>query len=276
MAEFWKPPFCLHAAGRGSARDRSYHHEVSRTLGPQRLLLKHTLSGSGVLYAFGKRFELHPGDLFIISRPGPYVYCFKDSPAPWHFEFVSMEITRASYVLPPFWRKYPIISIAEHETLRQQLQDLIDLRMSENYQLELYHSALAYQLFLSAIALRADLGMDIPPGVKKLKELIAANFFRKISIQELATQAGYTQEAITRLFQEHYKISPGQYLLNLRVSKACRLLAENNLHIQEIALACGFSNQNYFSRLFRKKMNVTPSQYRINPDVFGIKQNLLI
>lgn len=275
MAVFWKPPFCLHAAGRGSARDRSYHNDVSRTIGPQRLLLKHTLSGSGVLYALGKRFKLCPGDLFIISRPGPYVYCFEDSSESWHFEFVSMEINRAGSILPPLWRKGPVISILEHEALRKQLQDLIDLRMREDYQLELQHSALAYQLFLSAIALHSDIGMDIPPGVRKLKELIAANFFQDITIQELAVQCGYTQEAITRLFLKHYKTSPGQYLLNLRLSRACRLLAENNLHIQEIALACGFSNQSYFTRLFRKKMNVTPSQYRVNPDVFGINQNIL-
>ena len=226
---------------------------------------------------FGKkRLELKAGDLFIIARPGPYIYCYEESPTPWHFEYISMEINQAADILPPFWTRNPVLSIAEHEIIKQQLQELIDLRMQEDYQLELHHSALAYQLFLSAIALRSETATDIPPGVRKLKELIATNFFRDITILQLSSQSGYTQEAITRLFQEHYKISPGQYLLNLRINKACRLLAENKLSIQEIAISCGFSNQNYFSRLFRKKMRVTPSNYRANPDIFGINHNILL
>lgn len=275
MADFWNPPFCLHAAGRGSAHDKSYYNDVSIGNGPQRLLLKHTLSGEGVLYVKDKRFTLHQGDLFMIERPGPYIYCFEENNEAWNFEYVSMVYNQSESILPKSLKENPVLSINEHDSLRLQLQDLIDLRMKEDYRMELHHSALAYQLFLSYIALRTELATEIPHGVKNIKQLITAGFASNLTINDYACRVGYTQAAITRLFKQHYKISPGQYLLHLRINKACRLLAENKLNIQEISQLCGFRSQNYFSRLFLKKINVTPSQYRSNPDVFDINRNIL-
>lgn len=276
MPELWKPPFCLHAAGRGSAKDRSYYHDVTKSSGPQRLLLKHTLSGQGILYFKEKRLELNPGDLFMIERPGPYVYCFEESTIPWSFEFISMEFSQPAGILPEVLKENPVFPINNYYSLSQQLKDLINLRMRDDYQLELNHSALAYQLFLSYVATRTKIAAIIPRGVIKLKELINANYTSDLTIKDYAEQTGYTQEAITRIFQQQFKLSPGQYLLNLRLTKACQLLSENYMSIKEISANCGFRSQNYFSRIFLKKLKVTPSQYRSNPDVFNINLNIMI
>jgi AraC-like DNA-binding protein len=276
MPKIWKPPFHLHAAGRGLAKDSSYYNDVSVTDGPQRLLLKHTLSGTGVLYVEEKRFELEAGDLFIIERPGPYVYCYENGDAPWKFEYVSIVYNSKDGILPINLKKTPVFSLAEHEGLQEQLQKLIKLRMHEHYEIELAHSALAYQFFLSYVALRSSLSETIPRGVLKMKELISANFTNNISINEYAGRSGYSQEAVTRLFTQQYKISPGKYLLNLRLNKACRLLIEKNMRIQEVSEACGFRSQNYFSRAFMKKLKVSPSEYRSNPDFFSINMSAMI
>lgn len=276
MPELWKPPFYLHAAGRGSARDKSYFHDVSKNNGPQRLLLKHTLSGKGVLYYHKNRFELQAGDLFIIERPGPYIYCFEESETPWSFEFISMVFNQQSGVLPEKLKENPVLSITGYDSLKQQLKDLIDLRMRDDYQMELNHSALAYQLFLSYVATRTKLYTAMPYGITRLKELIAAHFVSDRSIKDYAEEIGYSQEAITRLFQQQHHLSPGQYLLNLRLHKACQLLSEHHLNIKEIAVNCGFRSQNYFSRIFLKKLKVTPSQFRTNPDIFNINLNILV
>ncbi|MDT3388272.1 MAG: helix-turn-helix transcriptional regulator [Bacteroidota bacterium] len=46
------------------------------------------------------------------------------------------------------------------------------------------------------------------------------------------------------------------------MQKACKLLKENQLHISDIAFLCGFSDPKYFSRCFKKTVNITPSEYR--------------
>ncbi|MBQ4165586.1 MAG: helix-turn-helix transcriptional regulator, partial [Oscillospiraceae bacterium] len=50
--------------------------------------------------------------------------------------------------------------------------------------------------------------------------------------------------------------------MGIRIRRACSLLRENTLSITEVALRCGFSDSNYFSRAFRKCCGMTPSQYR--------------
>jgi transcriptional regulator GlxA family with amidase domain len=57
-------------------------------------------------------------------------------------------------------------------------------------------------------------------------------------------------------------LSPHQYLLELRIVRARSLLAETELPVKEIAAQTGFGDELYFSRLFRQKLNLTPSQWR--------------
>ena len=65
-----------------------------------------------------------------------------------------------------------------------------------------------------------------------------------------------------KAFKQTKGISPGQYLLNIRLSKAEEMLDCTDLSINEICNMTGFSDQNYFSRVFKKHTKLTPSQYR--------------
>lgn len=65
-----------------------------------------------------------------------------------------------------------------------------------------------------------------------------------------------------KLFKAEVNMSVHNYINNLRITRAEALLKNTNLSIKDIASASGFSDQMYFSRLFKKKKNLTPSQYR--------------
>jgi transcriptional regulator GlxA family with amidase domain len=60
----------------------------------------------------------------------------------------------------------------------------------------------------------------------------------------------------------HTGLAPHQYLLEMRLVRARNLLVGTNLSIKGIAVQTGFEDEHYFSRLFRQKLNVTPSQWR--------------
>lgn len=66
-----------------------------------------------------------------------------------------------------------------------------------------------------------------------------------------------------KLFKSEMGMSVHDYINKLRISRASSLLGSSNLTIRDIALDSGFADQMYFSRLFKKKKNLTPSQYRI-------------
>lgn len=263
----WSPPFQLYHAGRQVVASTAYGNDVSRGHTPRRILVKHTLSGEGVLYVRKRRILLPAGHAFVIERPGPYRYGYEGDGTPWHFEYVSIRYTNPGGLLPPVLREDPVVALDKHADLREQLATLVDLRDREDYRMELAHSALAYRFFLNYIAARTgrtESGTSAP--AERLRQLIDETAEDATTMAERAETLGYSQEAITRLFTARFEISPGQYLRQVRIRRACRLLEEPDLRIKEIAARTGYNDANYFARAFRQVMGVSPRQYRRNPD----------
>ncbi|HWF18020.1 MAG TPA: AraC family transcriptional regulator [Verrucomicrobiae bacterium] len=87
-------------------------------------------------------------------------------------------------------------------------------------------------------------------------------FERDLNMKLLAQELGVSYSWFRHRFTAHTGLSPHQYLLELRLVHARNLLAETEFSIKEIAMQTGFEDEFYFSRLFRQKLNLTPSQWR--------------
>jgi len=83
-----------------------------------------------------------------------------------------------------------------------------------------------------------------------------------LDMGQLADDLHISHRQLTRMFKEHLKTSPYQYLLGLRFEKACQLLKQSDHSIKEIASSCGFSSSNNFCTAFKKKYQSTPDNYR--------------
>ena len=82
------------------------------------------------------------------------------------------------------------------------------------------------------------------------------------SAKELARIAGISQSHLYVRFKEVTGLSPNEYLLNLRLDKACSMLLDKGCIIGEIAQECGFCDSNHFIKSFKKRYNLTPGQFR--------------
>jgi AraC-like DNA-binding protein len=91
---------------------------------------------------------------------------------------------------------------------------------------------------------------------------IQNEFERELDMELLARELGVSYSWFRHTFAAHTGLSPHQYLLEFRLVRARSLLAETELSIKEIAMQTGFEDEFYFSRLFRQKLNLTPSQWR--------------
>ncbi len=98
---------------------------------------------------------------------------------------------------------------------------------------------------------------------KKATEIIKVNFASDISIEKLAKQLNVSQSYLNSRFKSELGMSVGNYIREVRISKAKHLLQTSELPIHDISLKVGFPDAFYFSRVFKAVENITPSQYRV-------------
>jgi len=88
------------------------------------------------------------------------------------------------------------------------------------------------------------------------------HYSENIELDNLARLGNMSPQHFCRLFKALTGRRPMDYMNFLRINKAIMLLAENHLNISEIALAVGFNDTNYFSRVFKKYQRLSPSKFR--------------
>ncbi len=97
---------------------------------------------------------------------------------------------------------------------------------------------------------------------KRVLDLVAGQFHRTISVEELAAEAALSPSHFARLFKETIGQSPMQFVTAYRVEQAKKRLAEPDTPLIDIAHGCGFADQAHFSRVFKQAVGLTPKAYR--------------
>ncbi|MCL1859712.1 MAG: AraC family transcriptional regulator [Oscillospiraceae bacterium] len=93
---------------------------------------------------------------------------------------------------------------------------------------------------------------------------IEKNYSKKITVKELSAIACLSERQYNRVFTGIYGISPNVYLMKTRLNKSCRFLEEQDLTIHYISTVCGFFDDAYFIKQFKRYFNMTPGEYRKN------------
>lgn len=105
-------------------------------------------------------------------------------------------------------------------------------------------------------------GKSTQQSIEYARLYLKEHYADQIDLNLLAKKLGYSPAYLTKMFNKHEKCSPLRYLTNLRISKAKNLLRNTDLPIKEIGEQVGYESQFYFSRVFRKLISLSPSEYR--------------
>ena len=126
------------------------------------------------------------------------------------------------------------------------------------YRLSLVEGAreLSSSSFVDAQESREDL------RVTKIKNYIAANYMKDISVQGMANMIGLNVDAFSRFFRNKTGRTPNRYLNEYRLGIAARMLLNTKYSVSEVGFACGFNTICHFNRLFRESKGCTPSEFR--------------
>lgn len=100
------------------------------------------------------------------------------------------------------------------------------------------------------------------PEILKAKELINSNFRDQITLDDIANQVYLSKPYFSRLFHKVEGLTFTQYLQNIRIAEAKKLLISTNRKIIDVAMDCGFNNISYFNELFLKNEKCSPKNFR--------------
>lgn len=98
--------------------------------------------------------------------------------------------------------------------------------------------------------------------VTKAISYISDNYRKDISLETVSREVNINPYYFSKKFKEETGVNFIDYLTDIRIGKAKELLKEDKLSIKEVCLASGYSDPNYFSRIFKKVENITPSEFR--------------
>jgi AraC-like DNA-binding protein len=124
------------------------------------------------------------------------------------------------------------------------------------YALEQYKTA--NRMHAKSTQVKEDISKKVHAAMIYLKK----NFTEKISLGQLSKIACLSPFHFQRAFKAAYDQSPLQFATHLRLKKACRLLKQTRLPVNDIVIKCGFENPSAFIRLFKNRFRETPATYR--------------
>lgn len=253
-------PFFLSGIG-GS----EYQGRVNRPDGYQWHQILSCSAGSGTLEYDEKELEISAGDYFFLPKNKPHTYY--PNGELWDVRWTAFEGSICDEILIRFGMTEPIVITPADETTMEKLFYKMIISQENDY-LYCDHicSGLIYDYLIEFHRL-----MDSSADSAKSKHIsmllpvlrfMHDNFRSDISTTQLSDIIGVTPQHFCRIFRKTMNVRPNEFITQIRLGEAKRLLTEKNVSVSEAAVRSGFRDAVYFSTVFRKHEGVSPAQYK--------------
>uniref|UniRef100_UPI00109D3508 helix-turn-helix domain-containing protein n=1 Tax=Candidatus Ulvibacter alkanivorans TaxID=2267620 RepID=UPI00109D3508 len=119
-----------------------------------------------------------------------------------------------------------------------------------------------HENYVNKVNLPKDISMLDIKKAYKLKDFILNNLSESITIDTLSTESGLNSKKLQACFRTLFDTSVNVYVRELKLDMACELLKTTDYSISEIVYNIGFKSRSYFSKIFFKRYNILPTEYR--------------
>ena len=208
--------------------------------------LSYRVSGSGDFEVMNKKFTVEVGDVLFIPANTSYKVNYSVS------ESIVVHFLDCNYPLAEN------IRVSDPTLVEHKFRCLLE-RWREHHSVNLAKA----EVYDILHALELDGGRE---NEGQETEAVAAYMSKRLddptfSVSDACAYAHVSASSLQRAFLKRFGLSPKQYLDKLRMSRAMELLAEGGHTVREIALGCGYSDEKYFARAFKRKHGHPPSYF---------------
>lgn len=243
------------------------YHFRERQKGINQNILIYNVGGSGIIKIGDSVFHLEADQFFIIPEGISHAY-YSDKNNPWSIYWIHFCGRKAKQLAQP---NLQIVNIIRTKTSRinerlelfaeifQNLERGFSLESLEYTNMCLPH-LLASFTHLKQYRMKNECLAKDP--VDQIINFMLQNIEGKFRLETLGSVVNISSSHLSRLFSARTGHSPIDYFNQLKIQRACRLLDNTKLSIADISRDLGFADQFYFSRQFKKVMNMSPREYR--------------
>lgn len=219
--------------------------------------------GKGTFCINQKSYTLQTGDAFFIP-PGVLTYYEADALVPWHYSWIGLRgIALPRFMnLCGFSKSSPVFHFSEKlfhllETVFHKAGSTgFDSPETIGYVYLFLNELLACGHKVTAPSTMPN--QYIATAIKHINQ----NIYKPISVSNLSKMLGIDRSYFCQLFKKHLGTSPSEYILTLKLEKAKFFLETNDVDIRYIAESLGYDDIYTFSHLFKRKVGVSPREWR--------------
>ncbi len=234
-------------------------------------VLYYVYEGKGVLTVGNRTYALKKGDGFLV--PKDVLTSFQaDKRNPMKAAWVGFY----GYLAEGYLKRchltdnHPIFSYTKDEFFLESFSEMIQVSKRKHNRYCKMMSIL-YNIMSRLIDITHDNDVgnkhidSVELYLRKAIEYVDMNYSKKMSIQDMSDYVGLDRKYLHRIFKVNLDKSPQEYLIVYRITKACSLIRNTDLSISNIAMSVGYNDMFHFSKIFKKTIGVSPSEYRLNP-----------
>lgn len=254
---------CIDSIGKAHWRNRDGAFDC-RTSEEKQCIFLYTVSGQGRMVIGRQHYPIKEGQAFLIEKPGPYLY--ETAPECDHWDVYYITLNLASLDM---WKDLAdqygrVVNIPKDSSAMKYWENLYRLAVDGKINDFYFCSGYAYTFMM---CLNETLQKEISEGnhndaVLNCVNYIHTHYREEITLPFLTGMCGVSAAQLSKKFKIAYHMSPIQYLIRYRIDMACALLLRSNEKVEDIAVKVGFHDPNYFTRMFKQLMGMTPREYR--------------
>ncbi|WP_165942898.1 AraC family transcriptional regulator [Marinomonas flavescens] len=240
-------------------------HRMERLTHDDHLLI-YCIEGKGKIRVNQKNIAVNSGDLVVLTRGTAHQYA-SSANFPWtiywcHFDGVLSDdfINHLEIPIDKF-----VIHLGLHSNLVNEFEALLEARHSSYHLNAFINAANQLRQILTHIALLQPLvrSQDADSfDLEKIHSLMHAHIHEQLNIDTLASCVNLSKFHFIKRYKEATSTTPINHFIQLKIERACHLLDISTRTIAEIAFMLGYNDAYYFSRIFKKIMGISPTQYR--------------
>jgi len=250
------------AIGMQTQTDSTYYWDNANRY--ECFLFQYTLNGSGTIELGNEKYLLDKGKCFFIKMPGNTKYYFDEAAneAPWKFIYIMFKSNQIEdycrYIEKHFGN---VFSVPLYSPAIQLLLDLHTRAKNGEFQNPFILNSRVFE-FISLLCSKEAVSNE-KGTAQNAKEYLDASFNKGLGMNDCASYLSVTQSHLSREFYRQFGERPIDYLTRIRLKEAIKLLTTTDEGLEAISKKCGFSSANYFHKVFKKHIKMTPSEFRV-------------